>query len=253
VLLDLQRDFRRTVTGREDVIAGAVRAAHGSLPGRINVYRNTVQQSLIDVLAAAFPVVQRIVGLRFFAALARDYAVSHLPEAPQLSLYGGGLADFIAGHDKTGALPYLADVARLEWARGEAYFAADAAPLDPAALSKLTPEQLSALRFVLHPAARLVRSAFPIHRIWTVNQPAVADVPAVDMSLAENVVFTRPAYDVQMRLVSAADAAFIAACAGGSSLNDATVAALAVDGEFNLQDALQRHFIHGTFGMIRAA
>jgi hypothetical protein len=247
VLLDLQRDFRRTVTGAKDVIAPSVRAAHGPLAARINVYRNTVQQSLIDVLAAAFPAVQRIVGPRFFAALARDYAVNHPPDVPQLSLYGAGFAQFIAMHERTQDLPYLPDVARLEWARGEAYFATDAPALNPAVLANLAPGQLAAVRFALHPAARLVRSSFPIHRIWSVNQPEVTEVPAVDMNIPENVLIARPYYEVSVRLVSSADAAFIAACAGGSSLNDATVSALAVDQGFNLQDALQQHFTHGSF------
>ncbi|MBL8642985.1 MAG: putative DNA-binding domain-containing protein [Rhodospirillaceae bacterium] len=249
MLLEMQRAFKATVmgTGDADAVAALVRAPKGDVSRRIAVYRNTVQKSLTDVLAAAFPVTERIVGPRFFFVLARDYAVQFPPEVPQLSVYGAGFADFIAHHPRTQGLAYLPDVARLEWARGETYFAADAPPLNAAWLSAFGPEQLPQARFVVHPATRLVRSAYPIHRIWSVNQPEVAEVPAVDMAAAQSVLLTRPVYDVGLRLLSEADAAFVAACAAGATLNDAAVAALAVDEGFDLQAALQEHFRQGTF------
>ena len=42
-------------------------------------------------------------------------------------------------------LPYLADVARIERAWTEAYHAAEAHPLDPAAFAALAPEELPAI------------------------------------------------------------------------------------------------------------
>src|SRR3546814_5214850 len=79
-------------------------------------------------------------------------------------------------------LPYLADVARIERAWIEAYHAAEAPALDPAALARFTPDELPALRLRLHPSVRLVRSRFPAMTIWRMN---VGDgVPApVDLKL----------------------------------------------------------------------
>jgi hypothetical protein len=247
MLLEVQRAFRTAVTGRDDKVAASVRVPNGSVARRLAVYRNTVQRSLIDVLATAFPVTQRIVGERFFATLASEFVMQCPPLVPQLSVYGAGFPDFIAAHAQTQGLPYLPPVACLEWARGESYFAPDAAPLNPQDLAGLSPEALPNLQFALHPAARLVRSVYPIHRIWSVNQPDVLEVPAVDMECAESVLITRPRYDVRVRCLSEADAAFVDACARGATLNDATLAALQVDETFDLQSALQHHFIHGTF------
>jgi len=251
--LEAQRAFQSTVVGTNDTIAPHVRAAYGPLANRIAVYRNTVQQSLIDVLATAFPAVQRIVGARFFAALARDFVRTRLPDVPQLSVYGVHFADFIASHEHIRDLPYLADVARLEWARGEAYFAADAPVFDPAVLATLEPEQLALLKLKLHPATRLIASRYPIHRIWAVNQPDVTEVPAIDMSIAENVLVSRPAYDVIIRFVPSADATFVQAFSQGRSLGEAAAEAMGPHPEFDLQSALQNHFIHGTFASLAAA
>src|SRR5258706_11424995 len=126
-LRDLQIHFRKAVLGADD---GALREfvrAPGPIADRIDVYRNTVQSSLTEVLASAFPVTQRIVGDRFFAGLARAFIAAHPPRRPHLSTYGDGFSAFIAASDIEQQLSYLPDVARLEWARGEAYFAADAA------------------------------------------------------------------------------------------------------------------------------
>ncbi|MDX2224179.1 MAG: DNA-binding domain-containing protein [Rhodospirillaceae bacterium] len=247
MLPELQRAFRDTVLGGADRIVPFVAAHRGPLAGRIAVYRNTMQASLTDVLAAAYPVVRRIVGERFFATLARRYIAAHPPRVPQLSDYGADVADFIAAAEPLRALAYLPDVARLEWARGEAYFAADAAPLDPLALAQVPAERVAQARFVAHPAARLIRSGYPIHRIWTVNQPEVADVPAVDMTVAETALITRPARHVVTRRLGAGDAALTAALLAGASLADAAHAGEAAEPGFDLQVALEAHLTGGTF------
>ncbi|MSO73076.1 MAG: DUF2063 domain-containing protein [Rhodospirillaceae bacterium] len=247
-LPDLQQRFRATVLGNDDApLSGLVQTSGGSLPARIDVYRNTVQSSLVDVLATAFPVVQRVVGEVYFAGLARRFIVGAPPRLPQLSTYGADFAAYIGAGDIHKQLPYLADVARLEWARGAAYFAADAPLLDPATLGLLAPEDMERKVFSLHPAARLIRSSFPIYRIWQVNQPDVTDVPAVDMSVGEDALISRPRYHVVTRAIARADAAFVAAIAAGGTLASAAAQALEIDETFDLQAALTQHFVNGTF------
>ena len=248
MLRDLQKQFATAVTGTGDAGLDAhVRSPGGRVSTRIDVYRTTVQESLGDVLAAAYPVTQRIVGAGFFRGLAAAFIAQHPPTVPHLAVYGDGFADFVAIFAPANALPYLPDVARLEWARGEVYFAADAAPLDPVSLQAIAAQALPELKLRPHPAARLVISPFPALRIWEVNQPEVAEIPAIDMSMAQQVLITRPAFQIVMREISAADAAFVAALMNGAGLGDAATAALEVDSAFDLQAALQGHLLHGTF------
>jgi hypothetical protein len=247
-LAELQRAFQDAVLGTEDgALAHLTHTPRGRLAARIAVYRNTVQGSLIDVLAAAFPVVRRIVGQGFFAGLAERFVTAAPPQAPQLSTYGAAFPAFIAEGLPGHGLAYLADVARLEWARGESYFAADDAALDPAAMAAIAPEALDGLRLELHPATRLVRSPAPIHTIWRVNQPAVADVPAVDLTMAEDVLISRAGFRVSLRKIGPGDAAFIAAIAQGAALGRALAQACADEPAFDLEPALRDHLIGGTF------
>ena len=73
-------------------------------------------------------------------------------------------ATFLAQHPSTAALPYLPDVARLEWAIDEVNRAADGAT-DPSsvleALAAVAPERLPGLTLRLAPRCRLDRIALP--------------------------------------------------------------------------------------------
>lgn len=238
-LAEIQARFHAAVLSQDDT------PVRDFVRGGIGVYRNTVQASLIDVLAAAFPVTQRIVGADFFHTLAGRFVVTAPPRVPQLSLYGDGFADFIAHEDVGRQLPYLADTSRLEWARGESYFAADALALDAARLAALGPDDIEHIVLTLHPATRLISSTFPIYRIWEVNQPAVTQVPRVDMTVGQWALVSRRGHHVVTREIVKADAAFLSAIIAGKTLAAATAAI--TDARFDLQQALRDHFINGTF------
>src|SRR5690242_12166554 len=136
---------------------GIVTGPNGKAAGRrYDVYRNNVTVSLIDALAAIYPAVQRITGPEFFRAMARFHIRQSPPASPLLFEYGRDFPAFIEQYEYAKSLPWLADVARLERAWLDAYHAADATPLPPAALSKIAPDQLGELVFVIHPATRVV-------------------------------------------------------------------------------------------------
>lgn len=245
-LHQLQKQFRSAVLGRDNGELVDVVQAPGPISERLAVYRNTVQGSLTEALAATFPVIHRIVGAEFFAAIARRFVATHPPQRPQLSTYGAGFPDFIAAADVNQQLPYLADVARLEWARNESYFAADAPLLDTQRLA-IDAEGLETMTLRLHPAARLVVSRFPIFQIWKVNQPDVVDVPTVDMTIPQAALISRPKHHVAVRAIALADAAFITTIGDGETFGEAADTAFLNDAAFDLQSALAQHFVHGTF------
>src|SRR5438876_7559091 len=93
---------------------------------RFAVYRNNVVAGLVKALRTNFPVVEKIVGDEFFAAMARVFVTQQPPRAPLLAIYGEAFPAFVAAFEPARELPYLADVARLEAARTRAYHAADA-------------------------------------------------------------------------------------------------------------------------------
>lgn len=249
MLRDIQEAFRRGVLDGDDAALDGL-AVTGDLGAarRLGIHRNNCIGSLDSVLQAAYPVVCRLVNERFFRFAARAYLRAHPPTVPQLLRYGDRFANFLAGFKPVRALPYLPDVARLEWARHEAYFAGHADALDPAALAGIPPERYLELAFDLHPAVRLVTSRYPVDRIWEVNQPHHAEVERVDLTTGGvSLLVTRPAMTVRHRQLSKGDFALIERLRDDAPLVAATAAASEREPGFDLAAALAEHLIEGTF------
>lgn len=244
-LLELQRRFQRALGGDED----ALKELGPETARRLCVHRTTIETGLGQTLLNAFPTLARIVGAPTFMSLASGYAAEAPPRHPVLSTYGRGFPAYVAAQQIAASLPYLHDVARLEWARQEAFLAGDAPPLDAGQLDTGDAETLSTLQLRMHPAARVISSPFPIHRIWRVNQADIEtkDVPAVDMKIAEHVIVTRPAGEIVTRSISLADATLVRAVTGGANLGAAVEAAFALAADFDVTQALAGHFANGTF------
>jgi hypothetical protein len=162
---------------------------------------------------------------------------------------------FLRADPRVSALPYLGDVAALEWAIHEVYHEADGTPLDAAALAALPPALHAGLRLHLQPATRLVSSPWPVLAIWKANQAAAPeDVEPVSLGAGGvRVLVARDAEgDVEFRLLDAAEAFWLEALARGKPLGLAVAAALAVDPAFDFGAALGRHLALGTFGAFAA-
>lgn len=195
-------------------------AWNGSDPAaRYAVYRNNVVISLIDALADTFPVVQQLVGEDFFHAMAREHARKHPPTSPVLAFYGQDFPDFIANFEAAASLPYLADVARLEWAYVCAFHAADVDSLPTPVLAErlAQPERLAVTRLRFAPAVRLIRSSHAAVSIWQAHQ-VEGEGCAIDPATAEAALVVRPELTVQIVPLSAAAADFLSELMAGQSL-----------------------------------
>lgn len=84
---------------------------------RFDVYRNNVAVALSDALRDIYPAVQALVGEEFFQACARVYVEHAQPASPLMHLYGAEFGAFLDDFPPAQSVPYLGDVARLEFAR----------------------------------------------------------------------------------------------------------------------------------------
>lgn len=216
-----------------------LKAWNGSDPAkRFAVYRNNVIVSLVDALADSFQVVQALVGEDFFRAMAAEFARGNPPRSPVLAWYGAGFADFVADFPPAAGLPYLADVARLEWLRVEAWHAADAEPLPLAEVAARLADEaaLPALRLALHPSLRLLRSAHPVVSLWAAHQAedVSSTLGAVDFTDAEAALVVRDGLDVAILRIEAGAAEFVDKLLRGVALGEAAEAS----GPFDLPATL---------------
>jgi hypothetical protein len=208
-LAHLQHAFLETVTGN----------AAPAAPG-LEVYRRTVLANLCGALAATYPVVQRLVGESFFREAAERFARAHPSRSGDLNAYGRELAQFLAGYEHAAQVPCLPDVARLEWACHESFDAADAAPLDFAALARVPASGHGRIVFALHPAVRLVASPHPLAAIWEANQPGRDGTPR-RLEGEDHVLVHRDRFTVRVTSIETCEWDFLAALARGESLQGA--------------------------------
>jgi hypothetical protein len=233
-------------TDTQGAFAGAVRRADEALPEdvtshsadrptrRFNVYRNNFYASLIDVVAGRYAVVQRLVGEEFFRAMAKVYVEQDPPRSAMILAYGGGFADFLASFPPVADVPYLPDIARLEWARHTAYHAADATPLGAADFAAIPGEQVAALTLALHPSLTVVSSPYPIVSIWETNAFDDEVRPIDPDAGSEDAMIARPEMTVEVRRLPPGAAAFIGALNDGETLGEAAGQASAADERFDL-------------------
>lgn len=208
------------------------------------VYRNNYRVGLIETLNLIYPVSGQIVGEEFMTGLAREYSKHHASHSGNLHRYGGSFGDFLQNFPPTQALPYLADIARLEWAVHRSYYAIDQAPLAAAALSGIDPEQFGQLRFSLTDSSRLLSSPWPVVSIWQGHQPG--QQLHVDLaSGGEQALVSRHAGKVSVQASSPGMAALLLALQDGQPLGEAAGLALAAQDDFDLQAGLAQLFADG--------
>ena len=243
----IQPGFADSLLAAEPVAPSGLRAWNGSDPAqRFMVYRNNVRASLASALGDAFPVLRALLGEAFFRALAVEYVQACPPRSPVLAEYGESFGDFLSGFAPLADLPYLADVARLELLRVQAYHAADASALAAEDFQQwlARPEQLPGLRLRLHPSLRLLRSPFAVLSLWQAHQladPSARDaaLAALDLGRAEDIVVWRPQNEVRVDRLPAGGLECLRALIAGQTLGEALQAAAAVPG-FELQSLFDR-------------
>jgi putative DNA-binding protein len=229
-LADIQDAFATALLDRTVAVPPSLSgAARRQSDRRFAVYRNNVAVGLVSALATRFPVVKRLVGDEFFRAMAHAYASVELPRSPLMMYYGETFPVFIEQFAPAAPIPYLADVARIEMARGLAYHAADATPLDPSAFAAVPADQLPNLRIRLHPAVSVITSNHPIYSIWHINQEPDRFVP-VSMFAREAVLIVRPWLRVKTQCITHEIAQFIRALAAGRAIGESIDIASAAEG-----------------------
>jgi hypothetical protein len=225
-LAALQRAFGAAIASRDKAAEAAplFRGGADAALERLAVYRGNVVGACTKALAGAYPIVAKIVGQSFFEGLAREYLRRYPSTSGDLNEFGVSLAQFVARFEHTQDLPYLPDVARMEWLTHRAYYAADAA-------------EGRGLR--LAPACALLASRWPLARIWEIHQDDYEGEFSVDLEAGpERILIYRPRFRVLVGAISTGAYRFLERCAAGAPVAAARDAALVAQPDFDLAAAL---------------
>ncbi len=237
---DVQSDFSASISDAERPTPDGVIAS----TARLNIYRNNIAVSLSEALGQTFPVVKMLVGEEFFTGMAQVYVQQNKPTSPLLMEYGDTFSAFIGAFPPAESIPYLADIALVEYAWLRAYHAADAAPVAIDVLGSIPEDALDEITFRLHPSLHLMNSEWPVASIWQAHQgsgsPDLSNLEATP----ENIMIVRPEMEVQVSVLSETSYAFMDALRAGMTLGATCEALEDIDG-FNPTQHLTELFLAG--------
>ena len=192
------------------------------VPGaeRMAVYAEGYRARAEEALREVYEAIRHVVGARAFAALTRAYTQAHPSQDYNLSVIGRHLQAFLSTYPLTRDLPFLPDLARLEWAVSQAFHAQESPPLDAASLAALSPDDWHRLRLPLQPAVQVVASAWPILDIWQARQAPREAVQITVVDRPQWVLVFRRGWAVQCRLLAQDQAAVLTQLREGRTLGD---------------------------------
>ena len=210
------------------------------------IYRNNYRSNLHEALSAAYPVIVQLVGADFFKQLTRQYISQYPSTSGNLHHYGAQMPGFLATFVPAQSLPYLGDVAGLEWACHLAYYAVDVAPLDLNRLQTLDETQYADLVWRCHPACQLRHSPYPLHAIWQAHQADADPDFHIDIdSGGGTVLVSRSQGWVTVAPLPLASAQWLQHVQAGATLAVATAATMAEHPAFDLNAVMSGFVVQG--------
>jgi hypothetical protein len=247
-LLDLQGDFFSAVMGgaeREADLLAQLEETPAVARRRLAAYRRSILGNLIGALLATYPVVAAIVGMPFFREAAGRYVRAHPSTSGDLNEYGADFADFLGAYPHAADLPYLPDVARLEWLVQTVFYAADPPPIDLSALAAAPPARHGELVFAISGACARFDSRWPLADIWRVNQEGFVGEMQVDFSRHARLLVLRRSGLVHVQALAPGDAVLFDALRAGKCLATAVEHATRAEAGHDPAVALQTFAAEG--------
>jgi hypothetical protein len=215
-LAETQALFHDLVTGEGPPDPSAVEACFAGtaeLPAafRVAIYRNMYASRLVEALKETFPNLARFLGEERFAALGEAYVAEFPSDHHDVGRLGRRLTEFLRAHPDPGR-PDLADLAELEWARNEVFFAPDSGAVGAEALA----DAGAAARLTLAPSLRVVATEHDAAAPWKRIDAGEPVDPSVRMP--SSVAVWRRGFDVFHCALSVEEASALRSAKEGGTL-----------------------------------
>jgi hypothetical protein len=189
---------------------------------RLSIYNRAYFARLLECLAEQFPILRRTMGDELFGDFALAYLIACPSQSYTLGQLGTRFADYLAEtrparaageSDEPDWPEFLVDLARLEWSIGEVFDGPGAeqeAPLDPARLQQIAPEDWPHLQLETVPCLRLLAQRFPVNDFYATvrKEDRVPEFPSpkpsyMALSRRQYVVRRFPLSQVQFEVLQA--------------------------------------------------
>ena len=225
-----------------------------ALPMRLQIYQNNVIGSLARAMQLTYPLIVILTGESFAENVMRSFVRENPPREACLARYGEGFNEYIESYEPARGLPYLADVARLEWAMNESFYARDDSALDPSDLQNVLGSELADMTLCLRSSVRLMESRWPLPAIREFClQEKRDESQTLDLDQGGcKVMIYRPFLSAEVESLNSPEYDFLKGVKDGRPLGDILESVLQTHPDFDFQAFLQKHLRLETFSSIQA-
>jgi hypothetical protein len=137
-------------------------ARHAPRPVRRPAVQAFHRLTLVDTLTRTFARTGRWMEVPDLAAIVRRFVVARPPKDEGLALYGADLPGFLAEQPELASRPWLAELARLEWAVHRLRQAPEVPELSASRIAALPPRVLRVMVLRIRPSFLVFASRWPV-------------------------------------------------------------------------------------------
>jgi hypothetical protein len=253
-LRELQNNFihdclSAELTDNNILLAKDIHTTNISAKGLMGIYRESSIGNIITPMQLTYPVVERLVGEDFFRMSCRKFTETHWPKTGNMDDYGSEFAEFLEQFKPAQSIPYLPDVARLEWLYHESSIADDMESCDWTEFSTLSADDVADVSIHLHPSVRLFSSPYPVMKIWQMNQENADQNEELDLDNEgrDSVLILRANFKPSLHNIDSSEIILLQSLLEGNPLFEAVELALEINDDINMQAFMERHISIGTF------
>jgi hypothetical protein len=172
---------------------------------RLGVYIDGYPARLQEALREAFPAVAHIIGGQMCALVSR-FATEAQLRSYNLNDAGADFPRFLRGDSTAEQLPFLPDLAELEWRVLRAFHAADETSFDPASLLGWDDHAWSYAVLRFQPWVAIVSSEWPIGELWELRETPLDQIDVDLGGKPSHICVRRDGFAVICESVTAAEA-----------------------------------------------
>ena len=180
---------------------------------RLAIYRHGYRDRLAGALRLNYPRLARLLGAEAFERIANDYARASPSRHFSIRWHGAELHRVLPD-------PALADLARMEWALGLAFDAADAAPLDGDLLARIPVAEWPGLRLGLHPSVSVLSMEWAVAATWEANRDDTVAGAEAPRAYPHALLAWRKDLQAHWRIASVAEGAALLALGARGTLQE---------------------------------
>ncbi len=133
---------------------------------RLTIYANAYRLRLLEALDTDYPGLHSLLGDDEFDAMGRAYIGAHPSSHFSLRWFGDRMSEFQRTTEPYSNYPVLAEMAAFEWAKSDAFDAADSTTVTIEDMAAIPPDAWPTLRFAPHASLRRLDLRWNVPTVW---------------------------------------------------------------------------------------